>query len=241
MDFEKQNKNIFYDDKTGFWFIDFLGYEQDKIYDENNPISIFETLNYIIPNPLQFASRIDYNKQFSQENKKIKELLEYSIQAKFILAIKSVIPNFTKYEKFYLFKKENQFKQYLMSEKITDKNLLILDHEDFIIFDELIDAINKQLIYKIINHNLDYKNVVLNEIRNYSNLFNLIDIWRLHPNNHIKRTNYKDLDDFEYYERLAYNQYFLERMNTKLKNISNDNVINFLNDMNSNNSKKNGL
>ena len=241
MDFEKQNKNIFYDDKTGFWFIDFLGYEQDKIYDENNPISIFETLNYIIPNPLQFASRIDYNKQFSHENKKIKEFLEYSIQAKFILAIKSVIPNFTKYEKFYLFKKENQFKQYLMSEKITDKNLLILDHEDFIIFDELIDAINKQLIYKIINHNLDYKNVVLNEIRNYSNLFNLIDIWRLHPNNHIKRTNYKDLDDFEYYERLAYNQYFLERMNTKLKNISNDNVINFLNDMNSNNNKNNGL
>lgn len=235
MGYEKKNKNLFYDEKTGFWFIDFLSYDKEKIYKEQNPISIFETLKNIIPNPLQLASKIKLNEKFSTEEIEIKNLLEYSIEAKTLLAIKSVIRSFTKYEKFYLFKQNKELKEYLMKQKIVDKNLFILEKEDYLIFEELINTIIEQIIYNIINHNLDYKNVIVNDIRNYSNLFNLEDIWKQYPNNPIKKGDYEDEDDYEYFLRKSYNQYVLDKMVTKLKTIPNNiNVNKFLNEMNIN-------
>ena len=44
MGYEAKNKNLFYDEKTGFWFIDFLDNREEVKFDFNDPIKIFKAL-----------------------------------------------------------------------------------------------------------------------------------------------------------------------------------------------------
>ena len=70
MGYETKNKNLFYDEETGFWFIDFLSNKEDEKFDPNNPKKVFETLKYVCPKPLQIASKLSYGIEISDEDKK---------------------------------------------------------------------------------------------------------------------------------------------------------------------------
>lgn len=234
MGYEKKNKNLFYDEETGFWYIDLLNYHKDNPFDINNPIKVFEALRYRIPNPIQIASTVKYNEVLSEEQKEKRDLLEYSIEAKNLLAIKSIIPDFERYEKFYLFSKSDGLKRYLMDQGIVSKDLFRFENDDYPIFDELYEIVINQIIDKIVNKGEKFWSIEANDIKNDSNLFCLIQMWALHKNNSINRSDFEDKYDYEDTLRSTFTKSMLSRIAQILEGLeSNDNIINFLNDMRS--------
>lgn len=212
MGYESKNKNLFYDEETGFWFIDFLYYDIEQVFDENDPIKMFEALKFVVPRPRQIASSLRYGEELSPEQKSKHDLLEYSIEAKTLFAIRSVIPNFEKYEKFYLYDKSAGLKKYLMEQGIVKKDLFKLEEEDYPVYDELYEMVVNQIIDKIINKGRDFRNVEVNDIRNDSDLFCLREMWKYHKDNFIDRSDYQD----EYAYERDLNSRFTEEMIEKI-------------------------
>ena len=231
MGYEAKNKNLFYDEKTGFWFIDFLDYDVEKSFDENNPIKLFKTLKYVIPKPRQVASSLKYNAELSPDQKLKKDLLEYSIEAKTILAIKSVIPNFEKYEKFYLFDRDASIKQYLMEQGVVQKDLFKLEEKDYPVYDELYEIVIDNIIDKITNKGEEFWSVEVNDIRNDSNLFCLMEMWKCHKDNSINESDYQDEYDYESDLRSQFTETMIRKIVKKLEESEkNENSTKFIND-----------
>ena len=231
MGYECKNKNLFYDEKTGFWFIDFLSYDVDKAFDENDPIKLFEALKFVVPRPRQIASMLDFNEELSSEQKAKKDLLENSIEAKTLLAIKSVIPTFEKYEKFYLYNKDVGLKKYLMEQGIVQKDLFRFEEEDYPIYDELYEVVVNQMIDKIINKGEEFWSVEVNDVRNDSDLFCLIDMWRSHRDNPIRRSDYQDEYDYNRDLKSKFTETMLRTIVKKLEESEyHENATKFIND-----------
>lgn len=234
MGYEAKNKNLFYDKESGFWYIDFLNYDKENQFDANNPTKIFQAIKYRIPKPSQIASRIRFDEELSAEQKVKKDLLDYSIEAKTLLAIKSIIPSFERYEKFYLFDKSDGLKQYLMEQGIVKKNLFKFEDEDYPIFNELYEIVINQIISKIVNNGEKFWSVETNDIRNDSDLFCLMQMWSHHKDNSINRCDYEEDDDYSYALRSSFNEKMLSEIAEKLEESDkNENSTNFLNDMHS--------
>ncbi len=232
MGYEAKPKNLFYDEETGFWFIDFLHYDVEKVFDENNPIKLFKALKFVTPKPRQIASTLKYNEELSLDQQSKKDLLEYSIEAKTLLAIKSVIPNFEKYEKFYLFDKDAGLKQYLMEQGVVKKDLFKLEEEDYPVYDELYEIVVDQIIDKITNNGEKFWSVEVNDIRNDSNLFCLMEIWKYHKKNSINKCNYQDEYDYEYDLESKFTETMIRTIGKKIEESEqNENSTRFLNDL----------
>lgn len=232
MGYEAKNKNLFYDKESGFWYIDFLNYDKGNPFDDNNPIKVFEALKYRIPKPIQIASRVRFNEELSLEQKAKMDLLEYSIEAKTLRAIKSVIPSFERYEKFYLCDKNDGLKQYLMEQGIVKKDLFKFEDADYPIFDELYGIVVNRIISKIVNHEEKFWSIEVNDIRNDSNLFCLMQMWSHHKDNSISMCDYEDEYDYEYALKSSFTEKMLSEIAQKLEGLEkNENSTNFLNDM----------
>lgn len=232
MGYEAKNKNLFYDKESGFWYIDFLDYDKDNPFDANSPTKIFQAIKYIVPNPRQIASRVRFGEELSKEQNGKKDLLEYSIEAKRILAIKSIIPGFERYEKFYFWDKGVGEKQYLMEQGIVKKDLFKFEDDDYPIFDELYEIVVNQIVSKIVNKGEKFWSVEVNDIWNDSNLFCLMQMWSEHKDNTINKSDYEDERDYRYASEDSFTEKMLNDIAQKLEGLEkNENSINYLNDM----------
>lgn len=231
MGYEAKNKNLFYDIETGFWFIDFLTNEKEYMFDPNDPVKLFDALKRRMPQPLQIASSIKYGEVLTLEQESKKKMLEHSIKAKTLLAIKELFPNFEKYEKFFLFGENDDYKRYLMEEGIIKKNLLSLEETDYVIYDELYELVLNIVIDKIVNKGAKFWSVECNDIKNDAMLFQLQESWKSHRENPIKPEQFDDKYDYEYESANLFTQKMLLDIVEQLKLLDqNENVIQFLND-----------
>lgn len=232
MGYERKNKNLFYDQESGFWFIDFLRYDKENSFDANDPQKIFKVINYIVPNPRNLVSTLSYETELSSSQKAKKELLEYSIDAKMLLAIKTIIPRFERYEKFYLYSKNDDLKRYLMEKGLVKKDLFSFEEVDYTIFDELYEIAKKSVINKIVNEGEPFWSIEANAIRIESDLFNLNKMWELHKDNFISKDNYEN----NWYYKQALASFFQEKMLSEIVQElecleQNENITKFLTDL----------
>lgn len=236
MGYEAKNKNLFYDKDSGFWYIDFLDNDKNRIFDSNNPIRIFEAIRYAIPRPRQIASSMRYDTELTDEQQNKYDLLENSIEAKTFLAMKQAIPNLERYEKFFLIKESEKFRKYLMDNNIVKKDLFNLEECDYQIYDELYNIVVNSIVDKIVKDGEPFWSVEVNDIRNDSELFGLLELWEKHKNNPVNREEYEDKYDYEYETRQMFTQEMLDAIVSKLKTMDqNENVKNFLSEMSSKN------
>ena len=236
MGYEAKNKNLFYDKDSGFWYIDFLDNDKNRIFDSNNPIRIFEAIRYAIPRPRQIASSMRHDTELTDEQQNKYDLLENSIEAKTFLAMKQAIPNLERYEKFFLIKKSEKFRKYLMDNNIVKKDLFNLEECDYQIYDELYNIVVNSIVDKIVKDGEPFWSVEVNDIRNDSELFGLLELWEKHKNNPVNREEYEDKYDYEYETRQMFTQEMLDAIVSKLKTMDqNENVKNFLSEMSSKN------
>ncbi len=235
MGYEAKNKNLFYDSKSGFWFIDFLDNKKDYMFDANDIKKVFEALRYRIPNPIQISSTVEYDKKLTNEQENKKNELEYAIKAKTLLAIKEVLPNFEKYEKFFLLKENVDYKKYLMKNGFIKKDLTNLDTSDYAVFKELYELVIEGLIDKIKNKGEKFWCIECNDIRNDSELFHLQTFFEKSKYNTIKREKFDDVYDYEYECTYLYKTNLLNDLIGRLEKMKpNENITNFLTDANKN-------
>lgn len=229
MGYEGKNKNLFYDEETGFWFIDFLSSEVDNVFDENNPKKVFETIKYISPKPIQIASRVNYNTVLSEnENKRVEELT-YASNAKYLLACKKAILNFEKYEYFYLFKESDEYKKYLMDNGFVSKNLLGVTDDEIKVYNELYSFVVANICDEISEKGKKYWDVEANDIRINSDLFSLTDFYKKHLYKDTKKDDYEDEWDFDRDVSKSYTSNMMNDIYNKLCLMeSNDNILSFI-------------
>ena len=178
--------------------------------------------------------RFDTELTDEQQNKY--DLLENSIKAKTFLAMKQAIPNLERYEKFFLIKKSEKFRKYLMDNNIVKKDLFNLEECDYQIYDELYNIVVNSIVDKIVKDGEPFWSVEVNDIRNDSELFGLLELWEKHKNNPVNREEYEDKYDYEYETRQMFTQEMLDAIVSKLKTMDqNENVKNFLSEMSSKN------
>ena len=229
MGYEPKDKNLFYDPETGFWFIDFLENDRKNPFDPNDIRKVFFTLSAIVPNPVQIATKIPYDMELKEEEKRKEKLLQHSIQAKMLLAMKAELPILERYEKFFLLGESNIYKTYLMKEKVVQKNLLTIEVEDYEIYDELYQLVLEGFVQKIVEQGVPYWSMECNDIRNDAELFHLQKFWESHVENPLTREEYRS--DLQY--KMACDDLFTERMLEKiiekLKGLEpNPNIMKFL-------------
>lgn len=237
MGYETKNKNLFYDQNSGFWFIDFLDNEKDYKFDSNDIKKVFEALNNRIPKPIQISSSINYDEKLTDEQRQIENELKYAIKAKTLLAIKEVLPIFGKYEKFFLLKESVDYKRYLMQNGFVNKDLTIINPNDYEVFQELYEIVIKGLIDKV-NKGEKFWSIECNDIRNDSNLFNLISFFEQSSYNTFKREEFEDNYDYEYEVEKLYTTNVLNDLIGRLEKMEeNDNIKTFLSDASDANEK----
>ena len=229
MGYEAKNKNLFYDVKTGFWFIDFLFNDKNCVFDPNDVEKMFTALRYRIPKPIQIASLMKFGTELSEEEKEKKQKLKYAINAKTLLAIKSVLPNFERYEKFFLFDEEDEYKKYLMEEGIVNKDLTVLDSSDYDIYHSLYEHVINGLMDKIVNKGEPFWSIECNDIRIDSSLFYLTSFFSKSIYCNVKREEFDDEHDYKYEVEKSYTTNVLNTLVNRLSKIEpNENVTAFL-------------
>lgn len=152
MGYEAKTKNSFYDEETGFWYIDFLINDPKELndkFDFNNPIKIFQAVENRIPQPAAMCGLPNVEWTIEEINKK-RELIKI-IYGKRFLASKKTIPLLKKYEKFFLLQYSDDFKQYAMDNNIVDCNLFEINEEDKNIFNELCELVVDNVCNVIVN------------------------------------------------------------------------------------------
>ncbi len=231
MGYEAKNKNLFYDEETGFWFIDFLHNKEDQQFDSSNPKKIFETLKYVCPKPAQIASQLSYDAKISDEDRKNIESLSYAAKAKYFLACKKVIPTFNKYEFFYLLEEPDDYKKYLMENGIVERDLFSATNEDFDVYNELYSNVVNEISEEVSINGEKFWQVAVNDIRINSNLFSLNKFYREFICEDIKKDDFED--DWEY-EKSVDSLFTSQMMDSIYDNLTtmplNDNISSFISD-----------
>ncbi len=229
MGYESKNKNLFYDTNSGFWFIDFLDNEKNYTFDPNDITKVFEALKNRMPKPVRVASSVGFGEKLTEEqSNKINEL-KYAIEAKTLLAIKSVLPNFEKYEKFFLLEEDEYCKQYLMSKGIVKQDITKIDSEDYEVFNELYEVVINRLIDKVVNRGEKFWSIECNDIRNDSGLFNLQLFFENSKYNSVNISEFDNKYDYEYEVRKLYTRTVLTDLVNRIKQLTpNENINKFL-------------
>ncbi len=228
MGYEPKNHNLFYDEETGFWFIDFLENKEEK-FDVNKPETIFETVKYICPKPINLAGLISFDAEITkEENEKYNELRN-ALKAKYLLACENMIPEFKKYEFFYLLNEENEYKKYLMSEGLVDRDLFSATSQDFEIYDELYSLVVNEICKEISNGKAEYWHVEDNEIRYKSELFDLETFYKKFICKDIKQEEFDDEWDYEIKVKESYTNNMMESIYKRISSIEpNENISKFI-------------
>ena len=233
MGYEAKNKNLFYDEKTGFWFIDFLDNREEDKFDFNDPKKIFKAIKYASPKPLQIASCLSYDAKISKEDSQKVEKLKYASTAKYFLACKKVIPLFNKYEYFYLLDSSDNFKKYLMEMKLIDRDLFSATADDFKVYNELFTCVVNDICEEISKKGKKYWDVETNSIRNQSQLFNIESFYRKYICKEIKPEDYKEKWEYESTVSKIYTDNMMNEIYKVLKSMEqNDNISNFISEYN---------
>ena len=196
MGYEAKNKNLFYDTKTGFWFIDFLSNEKDYKFDRNDTTKLFELARYRTPRTTQLVSRLSYDYEPTEEEKARIDLLTHSIKTKFLLALETAFFEYKRYRKFLIYTDTKDYQDYLVNEGIID-SFDVLNNHDYEVFDELYNIVLNDIVKSILEKGNSFWNVECNDIRNQLSLFGLNKAWVHHRDNTLKREDY---DDEYYYE-----------------------------------------
>ena len=196
MGYEAKNKNLFYDTKTGFWFIDFLSNEKDYKFDRNDTTKLFELARYRTPRTTQLVSRLSYDYEPTGEEKARIDLLTHSIKTKFLLALETAFFEYKRYRKFLIYTDTKDYQDYLVNEGIID-SFDVLNNHDYEVFDELYNIVLNDIVKSILEKGNSFWNVECNDIRNQLSLFGLNKAWVHHRDNTLKREDY---DDEYYYE-----------------------------------------
>ena len=231
MGYEGKDKNMFYDSNSGFWFIDFLENNTDYIFDSNDIFKVFELVKERMFKPITLCPFLFYNLRLSSEEEKNFNKLKYSIKAKTFLAIKEVLPIFSRYEKFYLLKEEEGFKHYLMDNNVVSYDLFSVTKEDYDLFNELYLTVLDKLLYRIIDKGEKFWSVECNDIRNDSALFNLETFFSMSDLSGLKPSYFEDEYDYSFECSRVYNKRVLKDLMAKLENLrENQNVSSFLED-----------
>ena len=124
----------------------------------------------------------------------------------------------------------------LMDNNIVKKDLFNLEECDYQIYDELYNIVVNSIVDKIVKDGEPFRSVEVNDIRNDSELFGLLELWEKHKNNPVNREEYEDKYDYEYETRQMFTQEMLDAIVSKLKTMDqNENVKNFLSEMSSKN------
>lgn len=234
-DYEFKPKNAFYDEKSGFWYIDFGEIDKEKAFDPNDPKKILYIMDEGFIKPLNMASSLDdYSKLTPEQRQRIKEL-EYAIEAKTFLAIKTVIPNAERYEKMYLLSKDDDYKQYLMKEGVVKKDLMNLEQTDYEVFNELYEILMKGLIDRVINnkklsHSLTaFEDTKINSIRINSAGLYLQDFFKKSKYNDINREDFAEESEYEFAVSELFESKVLNDLICRLEQMElNDNIKLFL-------------
>lgn len=206
MGYEAKNKNLFYDNETGFWYIDFLSNDKDDQFDGNDISKVFEAVKCRIPRITQLVSQTSYLSKLTQEQEKQRDELYFKLKIKMLAAYLKVIPTLRKYDKFFLITENDDYKRYLMEHGYS-KNLFALEESDYQIFNELYELVLNKIVNEVIGGK-EYRYIVCNSIRIDSGLFNLPKVWMLHKSNPIKREEFEE--DYDY--RTAVEEDFGQRM-----------------------------
>lgn len=228
MGYESKNKNLFYDEETGFWFIDFLDNKEEK-FDFNNPKTIFEVLKYVCPKPLQIASSLSYSAEISDEDREKYNILRYNSMTKFFLACKNMIPTFKKYEFFYLLDKEDKFKEYLMKERVVNRDLFNITNQDFEVYNELFSSVVNDICKEISTKGKKYWDVEVNDIRIKSNLFSLNIFYKNYICKNIKREDFEEEWEYDSAIDYSYNNDMIDLIYKTICSMEpNENISNFI-------------
>ena len=230
MGYEAKNKNLFYDDQTGFWFIDFLDNKEDK-FDMNNPRKVFEAIKFVCPRILQITSSTSIHAKISEEDRNKYESLQNSIKAKFFLAIKKAIPTFAKYELFYLLDEyeDENFNKYLMDKNIVNRDLFNATNEDFSVYNELFSNVVNEISHDIAFKGKLYWQVEANDIRNKSELLGLISFYKRFICNDISKEDYEDEWDYTIAIKRSYTSKMMLAIYEKLCDMEpNENITKFI-------------
>lgn len=229
MGYEAKNKNLFYDEKTGFWFIDFLSNEENERFDPNDVEKIFKALKYVSPKPLQIASTLRYGTKLADEDKKKVDALRCSSKAKFFLASKNVIPTFNKYEFFYLLEEDDVFKKYLMDNNIIKYDLFDITIKELEVYNELFINVVNDICKEISVKGKKYWDVEVNDIRNKSKLFSLDVFYKKFICKGIIKENYQDEWEYDRVVNELYTNNMMDSIYNKLCSMeNNENISNFI-------------
>ena len=85
MGYEAKPKNLFYDEESGFWYIDFLGGGRFGLFDKNDIRKEFMAIKYVVPNPINITSTVSYNEELTPEQSETIATLKAEIKSKMIL------------------------------------------------------------------------------------------------------------------------------------------------------------
>ena len=221
MGYEPSARNLFYDNKTGFWYIDLTDNDFNNRFDSNDITKVFRVLKYKIPNLIDLVSSMKYGTILDIKQKILMDNMTNLVKAKYLLAIESVLPIIKKYEKFYLIAEEDNYKDFLIEKGIVDLNLYRMDSKDYLIFNELYELVLNSIVEDIINGKKDYWEVRYSEISNKSNLFNLKYMWLYHKNKKVMEQDYENDYDYEF---AAYEEYDNMMMDDIIKRLKNTNI-----------------
>ncbi len=246
MGYERQNKNLFYDEETGFWFIDFLYTKENDMFDPNDPRKLFRTTKKICPQPLQLVSRLKYGETIPAEYQEEYDMLRYSLEAKYYLAFLKVIPSFKKYVFFYLLDKDDSFKKYLVENDIVTRDLFNPTTADREVYDELVNFVVKSICQDVSMNGIKYWQVQTNEIINKSRLFSLDifyhDYISQEVNTDINKADFPSIREYNIEISTIFVNTIMDLIYKELCTMEkNDNITNFISDYDAKHNKGNML
>lgn len=192
MGLELKPKNLFYDEKYGYTFIDLLNSDEtpaktDNLLDLNN---LFRYISVML-----FQYNVSaYDKSVTPEQ--LDEFLNYkaTIYNKIFNNLNKIIPNFNKYKRFILRTLEPNIIEKMQYNGYIKEDLS-LTQEEINEFHLMIANIIRKNIQRLEQGNTSYGNILVNEIRIELEASGLIKSWPYHPES--KKIKLDGLDEYD--------------------------------------------
>ena len=182
---ELKPKNIFYDEKEGFYFIDFLN--PDNTPFDYNSVADFIRIKNNINQIFNLLKISEYSGADSKKVKKSKELY-YKMMERVLLTLEE-LPNFKKFRRTILRTYSLDELNYLSNSGYLNEDLTLNEQEEKE-FKENIDKIVQEAIEKIVS-GVELWDIQVNEVRLSLSKVGLEDNWRYHKSNDIKIQDYE--------------------------------------------------
>lgn len=205
MGIELKDKNIFYDEKLGFSFIDFLNSSSNSL-NYNNPEDILSLCSHlnIIYGSLRILSFYD---NATTEDVEMSNIQYATTLAKNFQALRRVIPNFAKYERLILRSYAPSILQ-VFSKMGIDVSDLTLTSEELKEYNQRINIIVQNCLENLKKGKEKYDNIIINTIRISLENNGLLTDYVYIANKEINPHDYEDEYDF----KMAYTKYLEEKV-----------------------------